>query len=135
MKVFPFNSVPCVGAVCFTSFIIALNRRYNVGFKIKYKTDPADFADWMAFLTSTQLAFTCSKLTIETLEQGVRYSKLKTKTPEWRHCGKTQFQDSFGQFTRNYAETVPFHNSIVLLSLIFLLIQLSQPTSFWCLYC
>ena len=35
----------------------------------------------------TQLAITCSKLTIETLEQGVKYAQLTTKIPEphqWR---------------------------------------------------
>ena len=39
----------------------------------------------------SQSAFTCSKLTIKTLEQGVKYvSKLTTKTPEerqWRRSG------------------------------------------------
>ena len=27
----------------------------------------------------------------------------------WKFCGKEQFPHSFGQFARNYAETVPFH--------------------------
>ena len=27
----------------------------------------------------------------------------------WTLCGKAQFQHSFGRFTRNYVETVPFH--------------------------
>ena len=27
----------------------------------------------------------------------------------WKFCGKAQFPLSFGQFIRNYAETVPFH--------------------------
>ena len=26
---------------------------------------------------------------------------------EWKFCGKAQFPHSFGQFARNYAETVP----------------------------
>ena len=26
----------------------------------------------------------------------------------WKFCGKAQFRHSFGQFARNYAETVPF---------------------------
>ena len=36
---------------------------------------------------TSQLAFTCSKLTIETLEQSVKYvhSKLTIKTPRRRH--------------------------------------------------
>ena len=32
-----------------------------------------------------QPAFTCTKLTIETLEEGVKCSKLTIKTPERRH--------------------------------------------------
>ena len=32
-----------------------------------------------------QLAFTCSKSTIETLKKGVKWSKLTIKTPERRH--------------------------------------------------
>ena len=27
----------------------------------------------------------------------------------WKFCGKAQFPHSFGWFSRNYAETVPFH--------------------------
>ena len=27
----------------------------------------------------------------------------------WKFCGKTQFLDSLGRFTRNYLDTVPFH--------------------------
>ena len=27
----------------------------------------------------------------------------------WKFCGKAQFPQNFGQFARNYAETVPFH--------------------------
>ena len=27
----------------------------------------------------------------------------------WKFCGKAEFPHSFGQFARNYAETVPFH--------------------------
>ena len=27
----------------------------------------------------------------------------------WKFCGKAQFPHSFGQITRNYAETMPFH--------------------------
>ena len=37
----------------------------------------------------TQVAFTCSKLTIETLEQGAKYIQLTIKIPErrqWRYC-------------------------------------------------
>ena len=37
----------------------------------------------------TQAAFTCSKLTIETLEQGAKYIQLTIKIPErrqWRYC-------------------------------------------------
>ena len=38
---------------------------------------------WQGFKTPPQSTFTCSKLTIETLEQGAKYSsKLTTKTPE-----------------------------------------------------
>ena len=33
----------------------------------------------------TQPAFTCSKIAIETLEQGLKYVKLTIKTPERRH--------------------------------------------------
>ena len=33
-------------------------------------------------VSKTQWAFTCSKLAIETLEQGVKYVKVKIKTPE-----------------------------------------------------
>ena len=36
-------------------------------------------------LTFSQLAYACSKLTIETLGQDVKYSKLTIKTPELRH--------------------------------------------------
>ena len=28
----------------------------------------------------------------------------------WKICGKAQFPHSFGRFTRNYMETVPFTN-------------------------
>ena len=27
----------------------------------------------------------------------------------WKFCGKAQLPYSFGQFARNYTETVPFH--------------------------
>ena len=27
----------------------------------------------------------------------------------WKFCGKVQFPHSFGQFTQNYAEAVPFY--------------------------
>ena len=27
----------------------------------------------------------------------------------WEFCGKAQFPHSFGQMTRNYVETMPFH--------------------------
>ena len=36
-------------------------------------------------ITKAQPAITCSKLTKETLEQGVKCSKLAIKTPERRH--------------------------------------------------
>ena len=29
----------------------------------------------------------------------------------WKFCGKAQFLHSFGRFARNYAKTVPFHNT------------------------
>ena len=41
-------------------------------------------------ITKSQLAITCSELTKETLEQGVKCAKLAIKTPErrhWRHSG------------------------------------------------
>ena len=39
----------------------------------------------MCCMSSSQPAITCSKLTIETLEQEVKCSKLTIKMPERRH--------------------------------------------------
>ena len=40
-------------------------------------------------LCGSQLTFTCSKSTIETLERGVKYVKSTIKTPERRHLHRS----------------------------------------------
>ena len=70
----------------------------------------------------TQLAITCSKLTIETLEQGVKIcSKLTIKTPKRRHF--PVFRPNAGRWCLFGAFIVNFEH-ISHLVLVFLLLAL-----------
>ena len=54
----------------------------------------------MVFYCAPQLAFTCSKLTVETLEQRCEIcSELTIKPPKRRQCGR------FGGFIVNFEHT------------------------------
>ena len=46
----------------------------------------------------------------------------------WKFCGKAQFPNSFGRFSRNHAETVPFHK----ISTPENLVKLRDFCSGWC---
>ena len=67
-----------------------LSKWMSVGSNLWHKLSESD--NW-----HTQLAFTCSKSTTETLEKGVKHSsKLTIKTPEWPHWQR------FGIFIVNF---------------------------------
>ena len=79
--------------------------------KLEAVTIEASFLliDWK----NSHSAITCSKLTIETLDQGVKCSKLTIKTPQRRHSRRS------GVFIVNFEH-------ISHLALVFLLLNLSR---------
>ena len=80
------NTIPCLLRVSYVHVFGSLrlnkwnNFRLSKGYYVtKYKKFLGSFAFWVRFtnfsacFTSTQRVITCSKLTIETLEQGAKY--------------------------------------------------------------
>ena len=89
-------------------------RSYSVAF-----TRPCDLPRRFFPKVVIQLTFTCSKSTIETLEQSVKYeicSKLTTKTPKRLHC-------------RHYGVFVANLKQISHLVLVFLLLTFNRKMS------
>ena len=52
----------------------------------------------------------CIRQKLKTLHTA-KNTVISPKSLVWEFCRNTQFPHSFGRFTRNYAETVPFHKT------------------------
>ena len=78
----------CVG-ICVCTYVFVLKSKggkHPLVFRTNYKEDRNHTNTWVEYRNLYQPVFSCSKLTIETLEQGELCSKLTIKTPERRHA-------------------------------------------------